>query len=260
MPNVRGVALDIGSGSEEALSGAWQAPEGGQVPKTTQNPDPSYRWTGGDCGVTLPVPRVGPVVLRVRLAVPEQTGVGGVLSVNGVAVARLRPGADRWVEAPVPAKAIEGASSARVGFQSPVWVPNPLSDPRSLGMQVFEVQLKVVGAPDKAVVSLGKLADGLTMPPRKAIALAARPLGKGWTVVWPGPWGSYSHLLNAAVHTAAGPWKRIAAPIDAAYDGILASRVGPTVHYYNNTDQAVTRTVTGARRITVPARSIVVVK
>ncbi len=260
MPNVRGVALDIGSGSEEALGGAWQAPEGGQAPKTTQNPDPSYRWTGGDCGVTLPVPRGGPVVLRVRLAVPEQTGVGGVLSVNGVAVARVRPGADRWVQAPVPAKAIEGASSARVGFQSPVWVPNPLSDPRSLGMQVFEVQLKVVGAPDKAVVSLGKPADGLAMPPRKAIALAARPLGKGWTVVWPGPWGSYSHLLNAAVHTAAGPWKPIAAPIDAAYDGILASRVGPTVHYYNNTDQAVTRTVTGARRITVPARSIVVVK
>jgi hypothetical protein len=200
------------------------------------------------------------VALRVRLAVPDQTGVGGALSVNGVTVVRVRPGAVRWVEALVPANALAGAAAARVGFQSATWVPNPQSDPRSLGLQVFEVQLKVAGAPDSAVVSLGQLADGLSMPPRKAITLSARPLNKGWTVVWPGPWGSFAHLVSAAVHTLTGPWKPIAAPIDAAYDGILASSVGPSVYYYNNTDKPITRTVTGGQRISVPARSIVVVK
>jgi len=233
------VRVDIGGADEVALSGQWHAPEGVKSSPTQERPDPTFRWTGGDARVKLPIPRGASPVIRVHVSMPQQVGSKGSVTVNGVEVIHLVPGESKWLEAAVPDKVIGDSDMAVVAFHTPTWEPDQLGlgkDGRGLGVQVYAVELVAHGSPPRAVVPLERLRLRIEVDLTKAVETCVQRLGKGYVVVWPGAWDSYLQFLNAILHadTEQVPFGQLSEPIDAAFDNVLACRVGDAIYYYNN--------------------------
>ncbi|MHB0998902.1 MAG: beta-galactosidase [Armatimonadota bacterium] len=254
-----GVTADIGSADESLLNGAWHGPEGKQTAPSKQQPDPSYRWTTAKSMITLPMPASDSVMLRVFLSVPESAGNKARILVNGAEVIRLNFDENKWVEGQVPSSAIKDHSKLDITFESPIFMPGA-NDPRELGLQVYTVQAYVKGADPSKLITIGRYVPNIHIDAKEAAALTSKPLGKGYTLVWPDGWDTYQYLLNAALHTDQAPWAQLSEPLDAAYDNVLACRVGDSVYYLNNGDAPVTKQLLSKKTITIKPRSMVDVK
>lgn len=89
---------------------------------------------------------------------------------------------------------------------------------------------------------------------------AIAPLGKGYVVVLPGEWPAWRDALADMLLASGGdvPWPApLAERLDGAFDGVLATRAGGNVYYYNNGDAAVEKEILGAGTRSIPGRSIV---
>ena len=88
---------------------------------------------------------------------------------------------------------------------------------------------------------------------------SANVVGNGYLVVVNSPWPGWCETMSGVLlsETAEFPWKSpLAEPLDGVYDGILATRVGDQVYYYNNADVPVEKEVPGHGVLTIPARGI----
>lgn len=250
-----GVRVDVGHGDDSVLGGEWNAPEG--VASSSEDMDTSYRWTSGNSRLRLPTVAGTDVVLSVRLAVTNALGDRARILINKQPVVSLKStgGQPAVVEIPVPSQALASGKPIVVTFESPTFVPGP-NDPRKLGVQVFGVKLAARNAPPERIVPVNRLGDTIKIDLPNALKLIANKLGKGYTVVWPEGWNSYSRFLAQALHNRTAQWGRIADPLDAEYDGVLASRVGSSVYYLNNTGSVVRKRLAGGKTVTIPPHEI----
>ncbi|MBP5273514.1 MAG: beta-galactosidase, partial [Abditibacteriota bacterium] len=109
----------------------------------------------------------------------------------------------------------------------------------------------------------------------KALLSAARPLGEGWTVVFPEDEYLYLGLVSACLYSENGPWSArcrlvnagepdpgclAARRVDGEFDSVISSVIdtgeGKKVYYMNNSFEDVYKTLPGGREILVRARSI----
>lgn len=251
-----GVKADIGGTDESLLTSGWHGAEGRKEIATESNADPSYRWTMSSSSISLPVPTERPVILRVRLSVPKQIAGDARILVNGTKLIDLKEAEEEWVEVQIPDDIIKSSGSAEITFESKTVVPSE-SDPRQLGIQVFEVQLLTKGTDPKKLVPAHTLSPQITIDEERVYPMVSTRLGKGFVAMWPKSWGTYSLFLNSALHSTTAPWGQLSEPIDCEYDNVLACRVGDEVYYLNNGDDAVTRKAASGETITIEPRAIV---
>ncbi|MHB1457691.1 MAG: beta-galactosidase [Armatimonadota bacterium] len=254
-----GVKADVGGVDGSLLTSAWHGAEGRQSEPTRQFPDPSYRWTTGSSTISLPIPSAKPIILRAFISVPEAIGSDARILANGIEVTKLKVVDRKWVEAPIPAKAIGISGTVDITFESKTFTPGA-NDPRQMGIQVFSVQLLTKGADPSKLIAADTLSPQITIDEKKAYAEIAAKLGSGYTVVWPDGWDTYSFLLNKALLTDNAPWKQLSEPLDGAFDNVLACRVGESVYYLNNGDHPITKQIFGGKSISIEPRTLVEVK
>ena len=254
-----GVKADIGGVDESLLTSTWHAPEGRSTEPTKDSPDPSYRWTTGTSSISLPVPSAKSIILRACISVPASVGTGARILANGIEITKLKQVDRKWIEAPIPVKAIGASGTIDVTFESKTFMPG-VNDPRQLGIQVFSVQLMIKGADSSKLVAADTLSPQVSIDEKKAYSEIAVKLGSGYTVVWPDRWDTYAYLLNKALLTDKGPWKQLSEPLDGAYDNVLACRVGASVYYLNNGDSPVVKKLNSGKSISIAPRTLIEVK
>lgn len=255
----KGLSVDIGGEDEGVLTSFWHGAEGRGADPTPKQPDPTFRWTGGDSSLSLPLPAGGPLKLTVQLSVPAQVAEGARLLVNGTPLVSLSAGDDQKVEVAIPPELVANRATLSLTFESKTFVPGP-NDPRSLGLQVRSVDLFTEGTDPSELVAASMLKPHLAINEAAVLANLPQPLGKGFVVVWPDNWESYQEALNVLLHTAKGPWAQLSEPLDGVFDNVLACRAGKQVYYLNNGDELVSRTTPWGAPLTIEPRTIQVVE
>lgn len=179
--------LQVGSpGDETWLIGDWHGREsGGEWP---ENPGATKRWSGGECGLWLPVKPGIDHMLRLNLIVPDLAlGESGILvRVNGHPAAVLRKAGKQVWEVPLPARLLGGHSVVRLELISRTWKPSEhhrgSTDDRSLGLALSSVELIRKGAESQPA----KPATLRFAVDAQRLSRFRRTVGQGWTVFLPG--------------------------------------------------------------------------
>jgi hypothetical protein len=254
-----GVKTDLGEADDTMLTSPWQAPEGKGMTSPGGMPVASYRWTTGKSSLSLPVPSMKPVVLRVFLSVPESVASTARILANGRDVVKLGVMDRKWIEVPIPETVIGKNSSLDITFESKTFIPGE-SDPRQLGIQVYEVCLLTKGADPSKLVSADTLSPRVYINDKKVFTDVSTKLGNGYVVVWPDRWNTYMYMLGDALQTNKAPWKRLSEPVDGVYDNVLACRAGNSVYYLNNGDSTIMKEIQGGKSIKISPRTLVKVK
>ncbi|OGV69524.1 MAG: hypothetical protein A3K19_27880 [Lentisphaerae bacterium RIFOXYB12_FULL_65_16] len=180
--------LQVGSAADEAwLFGDWNGRERGSEWPGLEGA--AKRWSGGTCGVYLPVAPGADYTLKVSVHVPTPAArpAGNTVAVNGTVLGRMSEEGACELELPVPAAVLGQTTVARLEFDINTWVPalvDPKSgDKRKLGVAVRRIEW----------VRSGTAADGpdgtamldFRLRPEE-IGACVKSVGKGYTLYLPG--------------------------------------------------------------------------
>ncbi len=227
------------------LSGEWYMPE-------TDGPI-SYRWTGANASVQLPLKSDRSYVVTIRALVPpaaEQLTRRVLL--NDQEIGRIDSTGDVSYRFVISPESSGGRSVSVLRIQSDTFAdPNDAAaaTARKLGVRIQSIRVAEQGALERADAEIlsGSIAPALDL--RRLRDDWTRRYGKGLTIYFPANQqliDGYINVIQRAVYqlSSLDDGRRDALPIDTGFDGVYATLFPDKILYYNPKDVAVTKTVT----------------
>lgn len=211
----------------------------------------SFRWTGANATMRLPVDPEKGYVLMIRAYVPpDATQKTRRVLLNGREIGRLDSPGDVTYRFPVTTDALNEHNVALLTFQCETFqrTDNP-QDKRPLGVRIQSVSLVEPTATEGDDVTPPVGAFRMELDLNKLNTDWTRRYGKGLTIYFPATRQlikAYLEVVRRAIYrlSAIDPGRRDALPVDNSYDGVYATLFTDKVLYYNPKDTAVTKTVT----------------
>ncbi|MCX6358519.1 MAG: hypothetical protein NT029_01830 [Armatimonadetes bacterium] len=206
------------------------------------------RWTGAQASVRLPLDPRKRYRVSLRASVPaEALSKRHRVLLNGVEIGALNQVGDHLYTFAAPAQALVGRSVSALTLDSETIQPSA-GDPRTLGVWVTYVRVDPEVGPvtPEPVALSGRMETEIDIDRLKTEW--AKPVGKGWSVYFPGRRAQMAGYLEAVRYLCyhlsdLAPGARDAIAVDDAWDGVYATLMADKVLYYNPGPRDVPRTV-----------------